>query len=176
MLGSSCSLLFSPAPTCSSRPWKVEHPIPLGPLDQAQNNFLTQISLPVCICVILRGPQLPNAGTPCPRNCQGHSPSPVLLSLPASSLPTPPANTDSFSEYKPKGAMVHDQLLFCLSEPSACLASPPGVTFPALCCSRAARSLAETSPAPFPLFNCSSYFQNPWGWGRGRQGLATASF
>ena len=98
---------------------------------------------------------------------KGILPGPVLLSRPASSSPPHLQNTDSFSEYKPKGAVVHGQAALPLRAPSL-----PG--FP-LQESRfrisAAPGLPEaslkTSPAPFPLFNCSSYFQNPWGVGWG---------
>lgn len=49
---------FSPAPSCSSRPLKVEH-LTLWGLDEAQNNFLTQIPLPVCIWVDSEGSPAP---------------------------------------------------------------------------------------------------------------------
>lgn len=85
------------------------------------------------------------------------------LSFPGLSSPPHLQSTDSFSEYKLPGNVVPQPGLLCLPEPPACSASPPGATFPVLCCSRAARSLRlKTSPAPFPLFNCSSYLQNPW--------------
>lgn len=47
-----------PDPTCSSRPQKVEHLVLRG-FSKAQNNFLTQIPLPVCTWVDSEGSPAP---------------------------------------------------------------------------------------------------------------------
>ena len=156
---------FSPAPTCSSRPWKVEHPILWG-LNQAQNNFLTQIPLPVSICVDSEGSPAPQ----CWHTLSQELPrafSPALCTCPFQPRPPHPtckAPTASVST-SPRGPWSTARLL-CLSESPACLASPLQESHFLL---SAAPGLPEaslkTSPAPFPRFNCSSYFQNPGGVG-----------
>lgn len=51
---------------------------------------------------------------------KGILPSPVHLSLPALSSPPYPESIDSFEKYKPKGTLVPQSGLLCLSAPPAC--------------------------------------------------------
>lgn len=106
-----------------------------------------------------------------PGTAKGILPSPVHLSLPAVSFPPDLESMGSVQAFKPERTLVPQS-----GRPSLPPARfPSGATFPALrCLSQSCQKLRwKTSPAPFPLFNCSSYLQDPW---EGAQGPATVFF